>query len=354
MSGRRDIGDIKRLDVVEVGGDGAELLAEQLDLGVSDVESSQVCDVTHHIGRKAFGHSRSLGGLPTGRSSSFGSPVPVVIFQPSSPITTGVGDRNTIVAMQSAVRIPLRTGIELAGVLELPSSNEEFPLVLLLHGFTGWKEEAHITSLAGTLAESGIASLRIDAPGSGESGGTFAEHYRLSAYIDCVDEVLDWIAAQPEVDANRIGIWGHSLGGFTAFACADRYADRIKAVCGCQASRGRLRTGIDEHDKWQQTGWASFPNLHFRRLDLPYEFFLDSEQFDVFDLIDDLHAPLLLISGERDTLVSADHVRKVFALANEPKEFHEFNVDHFYKKSARQCAEINAVTRAFFEQHLRL
>jgi pimeloyl-ACP methyl ester carboxylesterase len=254
--------------------------------------------------------------------------------------------------MLSFVRIPLSTGIELAGVLEQPEVSTPAPLVLLLHGFTGWKEEEHIVSLASALTSAGIASLRIDAPGSGESGGTFAEHYRLSAYIDSVAEVLDWCSAQSAVDGERLGIWGHSMGGFAAIAAAVRNADRLRAVCGSQASRGKAGVPEDVRQAWEETGWASFRNMHFRKLDLPYDFFVDRAQFDVFEVLPELHLPLCLIAGTRDVEVSAAHVHKAFATANEPKELHEFNVDHFYKKSARQSREINTVTVAFFEKHL--
>jgi pimeloyl-ACP methyl ester carboxylesterase len=255
--------------------------------------------------------------------------------------------------VQSAVRIPYLPNLSLAAVFETATVEEPQPAVVLLHGFTGWKEEAHIESLATALAQAGISSIRFDAPGSGESDGTFASNYRLSNYIESVGAVLQWLSAQKEVDTERIGTWGHSMGGFAAIASAVRHADRVKAVCGCQASRGgKVQLRADQQNDWQQTGWASFPNLHFRDLRLPYEFFLDRQKFDVFSELPRLSAPLQLIAGTRDTLVSPEHVREMFDAANEPKEFHEFNVDHFYKKSARQCAEINAVTVEFFRSRL--
>jgi pimeloyl-ACP methyl ester carboxylesterase len=253
--------------------------------------------------------------------------------------------------MRSAVRIATRLGLDLAGIHDSDGDGER-PAVLLLHGFTGWKEEAHIESLATALNRVGIAALRIDAPGSGESGGTFTEHYRLSNSIDSVNDALDWLRAQPGINPDHIGIWGHSMGGFAAIAAAVRRPDRIQAVCGCQASIGKFRGVTTDIEAWRRTGWAAFPSPRFRDLQLPYDFYLDTEPYDVFEELGKLRAPLQLIAGTRDDIITADHVRKMFSKANEPKELHEFNVDHFFKKSARQRDEINAVTVAFFQKFL--
>lgn len=50
----------------------------------------------------------------------------------------------------------------------------------------------HIETLAEDLAAHGIAALRFDAPGSGESEGTFEHDYTMTNYIAAVADVLQY------------------------------------------------------------------------------------------------------------------------------------------------------------------
>jgi uncharacterized protein len=242
--------------------------------------------------------------------------------------------------------------LTLAGCFDLPKAEGRVPLVILLHGFTGWKEEEHLAGLAQSLAKAGIAALRYDAPGSGESSGTFADDYRLSNYLDSVESAINFVSALNFVDTDRMAIWGHSMGGYVAMASAIRYAGKFQAVCGSQPSSGKGSVPTEQEEQWKRTGWASFANLHFRRLDLPYEFYQDRKDHDIFAVIDKLAVPLLLIGGTRDELVPAVDVQKIYAAAPEPKTYEEFNVNHFYKKAPGPLAHINKSTTDFFAQVL--
>ena len=68
-------------------------------------------------------------------------------------------------------------GQQIVGMLHVPNGRGRFPGALLLHGFTGTKTESHrmFVKLSRRLAEHGIASLRFDFRGSGDSAGEFEE-----------------------------------------------------------------------------------------------------------------------------------------------------------------------------------
>lgn len=270
---------------------------------------------------------------------------------PAAPAEFRIILTNVPSSTSRTLRIPTKFG-EVAAIEELASANASSPVVILLHGFTGWKEEEHIASLAIAFAEAGISTVRFDAPGSGESDGTFYEDYRLTNYIRSIDDVIDWVVRQDYSDRERIGLWGHSMGGFAAFAAALANSHRVSAVCGCQASLGKAGVTEQERAEWERSGIASFAHDRFPKLDLPYGFYLDRDQYDLLEVLPDLRKPTLFIAGTRDTQIPADDVRKCFEIANEPKSYREFNVDHFYKKSPRQCAEINTVVVEFFQQNL--
>ena len=122
-------------------------------------------------------------------------------------------------------------GLKLYGMLHRPLAAEPYPAVMLLHGFTGQRVEPHriFVKLARRLTEVGIAALRFDFRGSGESEGEFADMTILGEVSDAIAG-FNWLAAQPGIDADRLGVLGLSLGGCVAAITAGRLADRVKAL----------------------------------------------------------------------------------------------------------------------------
>jgi fermentation-respiration switch protein FrsA (DUF1100 family) len=125
----------------------------------------------------------------------------------------------TSIAAESNVKIDAG-GRGLVGVLNLPDNVEKPPVVLMLHGFTGQKNEFPIATTerglfaytAERLAEKGIASLRIDFHGSGESGGAW-EDTTFSGQIKDAVSAFDYLQALSGVDTTKVGILGYSQGG---------------------------------------------------------------------------------------------------------------------------------------------
>ncbi len=67
--------------------------------------------------------------------------------------------------------------IRLTATLDMPAGDpEKCPLVIVIHGFTGYSEERHIVAAARTMNEMGYATLRVDMYGHGKSEGEFGDH----------------------------------------------------------------------------------------------------------------------------------------------------------------------------------
>src|SRR2546425_12614526 len=105
-------------------------------------------------------------------------------------------------------------GQQIVGMLHLPEGKGRFPAALLLHGFTGTKVEIHrmFVKLSRTLADHGIASLRFDYRGSGDSAGEFEDMTVRSEVADSL-EALKFLGRQARINSRRIGVVGLSLGG---------------------------------------------------------------------------------------------------------------------------------------------
>ncbi len=124
-------------------------------------------------------------------------------------------------AQRDAVYTNVDDGAQLAGTLTIPEGKGPHPAVILLTGSGVQDRDETIFDhkpfwvIADHLSRRGIAVLRVDDRGIGGSGGLSND---LTG-ADLVKDVLAGIAYlknQPEVDANRIGLIGHSEGGTVA------------------------------------------------------------------------------------------------------------------------------------------
>ena len=109
-------------------------------------------------------------------------------------------------------------GQRLWGMLHLPLEvMQPVPTVLMLHGFTGQRLEPHrlFLLLSRQFAEAGIASLRFDFRGSGESEGTF-DQMTVAREVEDVVAAYHVLKSRPEVDGSRLGLMGLSMGGMVS------------------------------------------------------------------------------------------------------------------------------------------
>lgn len=134
--------------------------------------------------------------------------------------------------MQKKEFIPNKNGLKLAAILHKPDSSGIFPAVILLHGFSGDKEEGHIKQLAVDLAKNDFVAIRFDASGYAESEGKTEEDYRLTNYFSDTKSVYKYLKNLPYVDKDRIGIFGHSVGAMLVIALWSK-ASRNKSACFC-------------------------------------------------------------------------------------------------------------------------
>lgn len=134
--------------------------------------------------------------------------------------------------MQKAVEIVDQRGLTLRGMLHIPDGMAgKVPVVAIYHGFTGNKMEPHFifVKLSRALEKKGIASVRFDFAGSGESDGDFID-MTVSGEISDAKCILDYARSLDFVDKERVGIVGLSLGGAIASSVAGTQRDKVKAL----------------------------------------------------------------------------------------------------------------------------
>lgn len=133
--------------------------------------------------------------------------------------------------METPVTFKCR-GQQLVGMLHLPAGRRgRFPAVLLLHGFTGTKVEAHrmFVKLARALAHKGIATLRFDYRGSGDSAGEFEDTTIRTEVADAI-EALRYLVRHPRINAKRLALAGLSMGAAVAAYVVSRERSRFRTL----------------------------------------------------------------------------------------------------------------------------
>jgi uncharacterized protein len=122
--------------------------------------------------------------------------------------------------VQEAVELKIGDKI-LRGMFHLPAAasggRAASPLLVVFHGFTGTKVENHFIypKLCRSLEERGIASLRFDFSGSGESDGDFRD-MTLSGELEEARLIWDFALGLPRIDPGSVFLLGHSMGGLVA------------------------------------------------------------------------------------------------------------------------------------------
>ena len=120
-------------------------------------------------------------------------------------------------------------GITLRGWLRLPTGDGPHPLVILAHGLGGIKEMTNIPDVADAVLGAGMAAMAFDYRNFGDSDGLPREDVDHCGQIEDWQNAITFARTLPEIDDDRIGIWGTSLGGRNVLAVA-ALDHRIAAV----------------------------------------------------------------------------------------------------------------------------
>lgn len=111
--------------------------------------------------------------------------------------------------------------ITLAGTLTLPKKEGQFPVVILISGSGPQDRNSLIMGhkpfllLAHELTQSGVGVLRYDERGVGQSEGKFHEA-SLDDFVSDVKSAFNFLKTRTDVDKQKIGLLGHSIGGILA------------------------------------------------------------------------------------------------------------------------------------------
>jgi len=239
------------------------------------------------------------------------------------------------------LQIGFRSGDQqVFGVLHVPESTPA-PGSIMCHGFTGHKAETHrlFVDAARDFTRNGLAVLRFDFRGSGDSEGEFHE-MTVSREIEDARAALDFLASRPEVDPARLGVLGLSLGGCVA-ACLAGTDERVRALV-LWAAVGHMERTFDglapefTGDVLDMTGWP-----------LGRGFLDDLPNIQPLKQLEKYVGPSLVVHGSNDeTVPPSDASDYRLALGGHCRLHMVEGADHVFS-TLRQKAEAIEVSRDF-------
>jgi esterase FrsA len=190
------------------------------------------------------------------------------------------------------VDIPVAGGDAVRGYLVVPPGAGPHPVVLTTNGLEGTVQELAIPQLR--YRNSGMAMLLMEMPGSYAYTDPMAPHSEAVYH-----QVIDHLAADERLDADRIAMVGVSFGGYwTARVAATN--DRLACAIACGAPTHRSFHGgalgtpqIILHALAKTIGAAN-----------PLDLMSKLKALSIRDRYSDIAIPLLVINGDHDTLMS--------------------------------------------------
>jgi len=201
-------------------------------------------------------------------------------------------------------------------------------LAFVMHGLGGFKEQAHIQTMAEAFKEKGYTVVRFDTTNSvGESDGKL-ELATVTNYYEDLEDIIKWAQKQKWYQ-EPFCLAGHSLGGFCISWYAINHPGKVKAIAPISSFISgnifleTLKTK-ESIEGWERRGYrewesSSKPGLIKR---LNWSFAVDSLKYNLLTKIEEIKVPVLIIVGDQDTDTRLENLKILYEKLATKKEFH--------------------------------
>jgi dipeptidyl aminopeptidase/acylaminoacyl peptidase len=251
------------------------------------------------------------------------------------------------------IHYPTFDGRDIPAFVYRPLGGGPHPVVIRIHGGPEGQSRPGFSSVNQSwVQELGIAVLDPNVRGSSGYGRTFVGLDDGVLREDAVRDIgalLDWIASQPDLDQNRVMVYGGSYGGYMVLASLVHYGDRLRG--------GVNMVGISDFISFLENTEAYRRDL--RRAEYGDE--RDPEMQAFFERISPLRnahrirSPLFVIHGHNDPRVPVTEaeqiVQEVRASGRPVWYMNALNEGHGFARRDNQDLMRDLVV-LFFQEHL--
>ena len=269
------------------------------------------------------------------------------------------------------------------------------PTIVMAHGYSAVKE-MYLDSFAEAFSSAGLASVVFDNRGFGASDGEPRQEIDPWAQVRDYRHAITYAATRPDVDRERIGVWGSSYSGGHALVVAaiDRrvrcVASQVPLISGWRLAQRLIRADLiaptraqfdadrqarfagqppamiavvsddpavpcglptaDSYEWFTETGRTRAPAWKNETTLRTVEMFTEYEPGAYIDRI--APTPLLMIVAARDHLTVVDQALEAYGRALEPKRLEILPGGHFEAYAGPGFEQASGAARDWFAQHL--
>ena len=251
------------------------------------------------------------------------------------------------------VRYPSFDNRNIPAFVYKPQSDKPAPVVIYIHGGPeGQFRPSFISTFQGWVKELDIAVIAPNVRGSSGYGKEYINldnGFKREDSVKDIGALLDWVKTQPDLDANRVAVYGGSYGGYMVLASAVHYSDRLNAavdIVGISNFVTFLENTKDYRRDLRRVEYGDERDDKMRA-------FL--EKISPNNNVEKITVPMFVIQGQNDPRVPVTEAEQIVdALESAGKQvwyMNALNEGHGYRKKENRDVQRQAV-HLFLQQHL--
>ncbi len=236
-----------------------------------------------------------------------------------------------------SLKIKNKTGDDLITDFRFPESGaEKLPLVILCHGFKGFKDWGCFPYMMERIAEEGnfAVSFNFSYNGTGENDVDQSDFTRLDLFaentfsreLDDLGSIIDYLFENKEkynYDTGNITLTGHSRGGGIAIlkTAEDKRISKLvvlSSVCNFDRYSDTLKK------KWKEVGYFEVINSRTNQMmrlnyTLIEDLIKNKERLDIQKAISEITVPVMIIHGAQDITVDYSNAEDLYSRSDKEK-----------------------------------
>lgn len=242
----------------------------------------------------------------------------VVMLITALALTSCAGAANVPAAYHTTTPLIPSRGIGIPATYVVPAKLpvDGIPLVVMAHGHGGSREESGaFTDVARQLALRGIASIRVDFAGCGESTEPFTNN-NLRTMLEDLEAARQYALATGDIDPGRIGVLGYSMGGRVALLSLDAEPAYAAAVLWAPAAgdgpdamfpfMGGRDVYLERREAAMANGSVEIRTRWGKSQQLGADWFIDLESRRPMEVLRHFAGALLVLHGANDDVIAPE------------------------------------------------
>ena len=234
-----------------------------------------------------------------------------------------------------------------------PAGEGPHPVIIVIHGGPeGQSRPSFSSTLQMWLKKLGAAIIRPNVRGSAGYGKYYMSldnGFKREDSVKDIGALLDWVATQPDLDKNRVAVYGGSYGGYMVLASAVHYSDRLKAAVDVVGISNFVTFLENTQDYRRDLRRAEYGD---ERIPAMREHL---QNISPLNHVDKIKVPMLVIQGHNDPRVpvtEAEQIVEALRAKGQPVWYmNALNEGHGFRKKENRDVQQQAMMM-FFDKHL--